>query len=75
MRQYMRIEANGADGDRLVRAFKAAQKYVHNIKGMKSYKATRGDAKDKDIDTYFRDLGRARNRQYSQRTYMGMSEG
>jgi len=74
MRQYMRIEAN-ATGKRLDRAFQAAQRYVYNIKNTKSYKATRGSARDKDIDTYFRDLGRARNRQYSQNTYMGINAG
>lgn len=75
MRQYMRIEANGADGERLSKAFKAAQKYVYNIKNTKSYKTTRGSAEEKDVDTYFRDLGRARSRKYSQNTYMGINAG
>ena len=73
MMQYMRIERN-ATGERLNRAFRAAQRYVHNIKSTKSYKSTRGDSSEKDIDTYFRDLSRARRRQYSRSTYMGLSD-
>ena len=74
MQQYMRIEAN-TDGARLDRAFKAAVRYVNNIKNKKSYKNTVGNSSEKNIDEYFRDLGTARSKQYSQRTYMGLSEG
>lgn len=74
MRQYMRIEAN-ADGARLTKAWKAARKYVDNIKKTKSYQNTRGNSADKNIDEYFRDLGRARKKQYSRNTYMGINAG
>lgn len=74
MRQYMRIEAK-TDGERLNRAFQAATRYVSNIKNMKSYQNTRGNGREKNIDEYFRDLGRARNIQYSRNTYMGLSNG
>ena len=74
MMQYMRIEQK-ADGARLDRAFQAAKRYVENIKNMKSYKATRGNAKDQNIDQYFNNLSKARRMQVSRNTYMGINAG